>query len=99
MRAKRFSEAEDQLIRRMRAAGQTWDAVVAAIGHSCKVIVRDHAYRSDLVPRCPRREGAGAVTHAATQQYAPAINTGYDIMPAFHPVSWGAIWAGLETRP
>ena len=99
----RFSADEDATIRRMRCSGETWDAVTTAIGHSCKVVIRDHAYRCNLVPRSarqPARNGAAVVAEAhARPQYMPAFSRGYDIMPAFHPTSWNAIWAGLASRP
>ncbi len=103
--SKRFTADEDATITRMRCdEGATWDAVALTIGHSCKVIIRDHAYRCNLVPRSgPRNalQGAGAVAQAASLQYAPTFHRdrGYDIMPAFHPTSWNAIWDGLASRP
>ncbi len=97
----RFSDADDATISRMRREGATWDAITLAVGHSSKAIIRDHAYRCTLVPREARlnRGGARAVAHAATLVYVPPFARGYDIMPPFHPVSWGAIWHDLETRP
>ncbi len=99
--ASAFSATDDATIIRMREIGCTWKVIADAIGHKNWVTVRDHAYRKYLVPReaGPQREGAGAVAHAATQVYAPPCDRGHDIMPAFHPVSWGAIWHDLETRP
>ncbi len=99
---KRFSDADDDTISRMRREGATWDAITLAIGHSCKVIIRDHAYRCNLVPRSarqPARSGAGVVAYAATLVYAPTFAREHDVMPAFHPTSWGAIWHDIETRP
>ena len=93
-RASIFTDADNAAIVRMRAAGCSWKVVAAALGHGPEG-VRDHAHRRNLVPRQTRP------TSSPTPVYVPAFShgRGYDIMPPFHPTSWGAIWDGLETRP
>jgi hypothetical protein len=91
-----YSADDDALIVRLRAEGASWRAIAPEIGEGRGwVSIRDHAYRLNLIPR----------VHSVVRPVPPPPEyepmTGYhrEPMRAFHPVSWGAIWAGLMSRP
>ena len=89
-----YSADDDATIVRLRAEGLSWRAIAPQLGRGGWVSIRDHAYRLKLTPRVHR------VSRPAPQpQYEPMTGRYRDPMPAFHPISWGAIWAGLETQP
>lgn len=98
-----FTAEQNETIIRMRQLGCSWKAIAAALPHAGWNAIRDHAYRNNLIPRAPSKSfGAAALSHAQAMQLdppAPAFDHGHNVMPAFHAVSWGAIWAGLATRP
>lgn len=104
-RPSAFTPAQDETIVRMRGIGCSWKAIAAVLPHAGWNAIRDHAYRQNLVPREPSKSfGAAALSHAQAMQTetdapAPAFDHGHNVMPAFHPVSWGAIWDGLNSRP
>jgi hypothetical protein len=104
-RPSSFSASDDADIVSMRAAGHGWKAIGGRLhrGHNT---VRDHAYRLGLAVRAPvsgrMPHGAAALLHAqvtAARGPQPHQLDSHAPMAAFHPVSWGAIWAGHHWVP
>lgn len=77
-----WTPEKDATIIAMRAAGGTWDAIVAAIGHTRWTIIE----RGNLI---------GAALPAPVPK-KPEIDLSRDPLAAGHPVSWGAIIAGTS---
>jgi len=81
-----WTEASDARLRRLRAEGETWDAIAAALGVS----------RWTVIER-GRRVGA----RKPPPEHRPTIDLAREPFPAGHPVSWGALNEGtvLEGAP
>jgi hypothetical protein len=82
-----WTDAQDTLIRRLRAEGATWDTIAATLGIS----------RWTVIER-GRRIGARPPPH---EFVPPPEDPARDPLPAGHPRSWGVITAGtvLEDTP
>jgi hypothetical protein len=75
-----FSAAQDAVLRRMRADGQRWQDIAAALGRS-----------PDVVRERGRRIGAPAPGHVAR---APAEDPYRPPLPPGHPRTWGLLTEG-----
>jgi len=83
----RWTAAEDNQLRRLRAEGATWDAIAAVL----------HLTRWTVIER-GRRIGA---RRPPPDFVAPPEDPGREPLPPGHPRSWGAITADsvLEGTP
>jgi hypothetical protein len=88
-RSSSYSDDDNATIVRMRATGAGWKAIGATL-HRAPEGVRDHSYRTGIAQRT-----APITQHAS----APMNGRNQEPLPAFHPVTWGAIWNGLNSRP
>jgi transposase len=84
---------DDREIERLRAEGLSWRNIAAEL-HCHEATVRDYAGRKKLAVAHP--PAAPIATPPQAERY---LTCGWNVMPAFHAVSWGAIWAGLTSRP
>ncbi len=79
-----WSEARDGVLRRLRAEGQGWPEIGAALGVSADV-ARERA----------RRIGAKRLTAVVIPDNDPALNDpARDPLPAGHPRAWGLLTLG-----
>ncbi|HEX4173963.1 MAG TPA: AsnC family protein [Acetobacteraceae bacterium] len=84
-----FTEAEDETIRRMRAAGEGWDVVAQAVGCS-RWAAQFRGVRCLGLPS--KLPVAAAPEPAEEDDYDRREDGG--AKPAGHPVTWGLITAG-----
>ena len=81
-KARDYTDAEMQLVRDMRAAGQHWTVIGDRLG-VCHSTARLLGKRLGL---------AGKVTQAEQAAPLPVINR--ETLPAGHPFTWGLLTAG-----
>lgn len=81
-----WTEAADTILRRLRAEGETWDSIAAALGLS----------RWTVIDR-GRRIGA----RRPPPEFVPKPDLARPPLPAGHPISWGLLTQGtvLEGTP
>jgi hypothetical protein len=79
-RALHWTDAQDTTLRRLRAEGETWEAIAAVLGVA----------RFTAIER-GRRIGA---PRPAPSPRAVAEDPNREPLPAGHPRSWGALVAG-----
>jgi hypothetical protein len=89
---RHWADAEDDMIRGMRALGASWQAIASAVGVSVNTLVDRAAVLG--VRALPSSYAARAAARRIAELHRDA--TDRDPLPAGHPITWGAITRGTS---
>ncbi len=78
-----WTDSRDHVLCALRAEGRSWDSIDAMLGISRWAVMERDRLVGAVKAMPPPRLAAGDLAEA-----------GREVMPAGHPVSWGAITAG-----